>query len=114
VWRCQRPEQVLESLGNTYRIRRVPIPESWHVSHDENILSQESQSVISVETPGGRKPTSPKVVVAFTLNNTGTSSAVFGSLDPLPNAPVCTAIAWCAPTVTPKLPSELMVKLRRN
>jgi hypothetical protein len=75
-----------------------------------------AQKPVSDQGPntGEEAPTSPKVVVASTLNNTGTNSTVFGSLVPSPNAPLCIAIAWCAPMVTARLPSEPIVKLRQN
>jgi hypothetical protein len=102
--------------GNTYCViivTRILGSEPRHIACDENVLLQQGQSAINNETPG-KRPASPKLVVTLMLNNTSTKSAVFGLLVPLPNAPICNAIAWCVPTVTARLPLAVTVKLHRN
>ena len=56
--------------------------------------------------------TSPSVVVAISENMTDTGPDAFGVGDPMPIAPVCTAIACRGPMVTVKLPSSPIQTLK--
>ena len=111
---CSGPALESKETKSTHCVGWIPVSEPRHAARDEDVLAQQRRSTIGDETLGGRRHTSPNVVVAFTLNSTDTNSAVFGSLVPLPSAPVWTAIAWCAPTVTDRLLSGAIVKLRQN